>query len=42
MTTEKKSGAWGYNWATLSLADINTGTWSSRLAVGRKVDELAF
>jgi hypothetical protein len=23
--------AWGYNWATLFLGDINTGTWPSRL-----------
>jgi hypothetical protein len=27
-------GAWGYNWATLSLGNINTGTWSSRLGGG--------
>jgi hypothetical protein len=29
-------GAWGYNWDTLSLEDINTETWSSRLGFGRK------
>jgi hypothetical protein len=34
-------GAWGYNWATLSLGDINTGAWSSRFGVGRKVDDFA-
>jgi hypothetical protein len=35
--------AWGYNWATLSLGDINTHTrtWSSRLAVGLKAHNLA-
>jgi hypothetical protein len=33
--------AWGYNWADLSLGDINTGTWSSKLGVGRKADDLA-
>jgi exonuclease III len=26
-----KPSARGYNWATLFLGDINTGTWSSRL-----------
>jgi hypothetical protein len=39
--TERKHGAWGYNWTTLSLGDINTGTWSSRLGVRRKADDLA-
>jgi hypothetical protein len=29
--TKREPGAWGYNRATLSLGDINTGTWSSRL-----------
>jgi hypothetical protein len=29
------SGAWGYNWATLPLGDINTEVWSSRVGVGR-------
>jgi hypothetical protein len=24
-------GAWGYNWATQSLGDINMETWSARL-----------
>jgi hypothetical protein len=28
---KREPGAWGYNWATLSLADINTETWSSWL-----------
>jgi hypothetical protein len=27
--------AWGYSWATLSPAVINTETWSFRLGVGR-------
>jgi hypothetical protein len=30
-----------YNWAILSLGDINTGTWSSRLMAGRKVGDFA-
>jgi hypothetical protein len=34
-------GAWGYNWATLPLGDINTETCSSRLGVRRKADGLA-
>jgi hypothetical protein len=38
---EKERGAWGYDWATLSLGDIYTETWCSRLGVGRKVDDLA-
>jgi hypothetical protein len=33
--------AWGYNCFDLSLGDINTDTWSSRLAVRRKADDLA-
>jgi hypothetical protein len=33
---KRESGAWGYNWATLSLGDINTETCSSRLGVGHK------
>jgi hypothetical protein len=32
---------WGYNWATLLLEDINTGSWSSRLGIERKADDLA-
>jgi hypothetical protein len=31
----------GYNLITLSLGDINTETWSSRLGVGRKADHFA-
>jgi hypothetical protein len=31
--------AGGYNWATLSLGDINTGTLSSRLGFGHKADD---
>jgi hypothetical protein len=34
-------GVWVYNSATLSLGDIDTGTWSSRLGVGRKADDPA-
>jgi hypothetical protein len=26
-----KPRAWGYNWATLFLGEINTGTWPSNL-----------
>jgi hypothetical protein len=33
-------GVWGYNWATLSLGDINTEPWPSGLGVGRKADDL--
>jgi hypothetical protein len=29
--TKREPSAWGYNWATLYLGDINTGTWSSML-----------
>jgi SRSO17 transposase len=36
---KREAGAWGYNWATLSLEDLNTETWSSRLGVGRKADD---
>jgi hypothetical protein len=32
---EKEPSAWGYNWATLFLRDINTGTWPSRLGEAR-------
>jgi hypothetical protein len=38
---EMKHGAWGYNWVNPYLGDINTDTWSSRLGVGRKADDLA-
>jgi hypothetical protein len=38
---EREAGAWGCNWATLSLGDINTETYSSSLGVGRKADDLA-
>jgi hypothetical protein len=31
----------GYNWATLSLGNINTETCSSRFGAGRKADGLA-
>jgi hypothetical protein len=36
---KRKTSVWVY-WATLSLGDINTETWSSRLGVGRKADGL--
>jgi hypothetical protein len=29
--TKRELGAWGYNWTTLFLGDINTGTWPSSL-----------
>jgi hypothetical protein len=28
---KRELSAWGYNWATLLLGDINTQTWYSRL-----------
>jgi hypothetical protein len=31
-----KYNARGYNWATLFLAEINTGTWPSRLGIFKK------
>jgi hypothetical protein len=33
---EKESSASEYNWITMFLGDINTGTWLSGLGVGRK------
>jgi hypothetical protein len=33
---EKGTGAWGYNWGTLSLGHINTGTWSLDLLCDKK------
>jgi hypothetical protein len=38
--TKRERRVWGYNWAALSLEDINTETWYSRFGVGRKADEL--
>jgi hypothetical protein len=38
---EREPDAWGYNWATLLLEDLNTEIWSSRLEVGFKTDVLA-
>jgi hypothetical protein len=38
---EKGTRCLGYNWATLSLKDINVGTWSSRLGVGCEAVDLA-
>jgi hypothetical protein len=39
--TKRELDAWGYNWANLSLGDMNTGTWSTRLGVERKADDSA-
>jgi hypothetical protein len=33
--TKREPRAWGYNWATLFLGDINTGIWNSRLGESR-------
>jgi hypothetical protein len=35
---EKEPSAWGYNWATLFLRDINTGTWPSMLGESQICD----
>jgi hypothetical protein len=35
---KKGNSARGYNWATLFLGDINTGTWSSRLGESKNWD----
>jgi hypothetical protein len=35
--TKRGTRGWGYNWATLSLRDINTETWPSTLGVGSKI-----
>jgi hypothetical protein len=32
---EKGTQCWGYNWATVFLGDINTGTWPSWLEESR-------
>jgi hypothetical protein len=40
MSRKSEPGARGYNWATLSLGNMNTNTWSSRLGVGHKTDDL--
>jgi hypothetical protein len=37
---KREPSVWGYNWATLSLWDINSETWSYRLGVGSKADDL--
>jgi hypothetical protein len=34
---EKEPGAWKYNWATLSLGNINTGTWPSRFGLDARL-----
>jgi hypothetical protein len=36
---EKEKWCLGDNWATVSLGNINTKTWSSWLGVGCKADE---
>jgi hypothetical protein len=33
-----KPSAWGYNWVTLFLREINTGTWPSRLLESQILD----
>jgi hypothetical protein len=38
---EKGTNSWGYDWTCLSLRDINTVTWSSRLGAGRKAADIA-
>jgi hypothetical protein len=30
-----KLNAWGYNWTTLFLRDVNTGTWTAKLGVSQ-------
>jgi hypothetical protein len=35
---ERGPSAWGYNWVTLPLEDINRATWSFRLGVGCRAD----
>jgi hypothetical protein len=35
VATKREPSAWGYNWATLLLGDLNTGTWPSRLGESR-------
>jgi hypothetical protein len=37
MAAKREPGAWGCNWATLSLEDINTEIWSSRLGLGARL-----
>jgi hypothetical protein len=38
--TKRETGAWEYNWVTVSLEDIHTETRFSRLRVGRKAEDL--
>lgn len=38
--TQREPDAWGYNWTTMSLRDINIGTWFSKLGTGHKADDL--
>jgi hypothetical protein len=35
--TKRKPSARGYNWVTLFLGDINTGTWPSRLGESQEL-----
>jgi hypothetical protein len=37
---KRKPGTWGYEWATMSLGEINIEIWPSRLGVGYKADDL--
>jgi hypothetical protein len=32
---KREQSDWGYNWTTLFLGDINTGTWPARLGESR-------
>jgi hypothetical protein len=34
---KEEPGAWGYNWTTLLLGDINTETWSSRFGLDARL-----
>lgn len=38
-TTSRDPGSWAYNWATLSLGDVNTRAWLSRLVVGSEIED---
>jgi hypothetical protein len=34
--------AWGYNWASLFLGEINTGTWPPRLGESKKIETIKY
>jgi hypothetical protein len=36
LSSSSFTSAQGYNWATLFMGDINTGTWPSRLGESQK------